>query len=55
MHLYVLGSPTANGAGKLGLQGAGPNPYSAGRDIVIVYASTVPSSIVGCANLGPLR
>jgi hypothetical protein len=55
MHLYILGFPTANGAGRLTARGLGPSPYMAGSDYVIVYANTAPSLIVGCANLGPLR
>jgi hypothetical protein len=55
IHLYILGFPTANSAGRLTVQGSGPSPYTSGSDYVIVYANTTAAVIVGCANLSTLR
>lgn len=55
MHLYILGTLTANRFGNGVVNGFGPRPYAPYSRYVIVYASLAPDSIIGCANLGPVR
>lgn len=55
VHLYVLGTLFVNGSGSGTLRASEPFPYVGGRRYVIVYEGLVPSTIVGCANLGSIR
>lgn len=54
VHLTVLGFLGATSAGTGTLQAAIAPGYLSAGHYVIVYASTAPQRIVGCANLAPL-
>lgn len=52
-HLLVLGELVGSGAGTGSLGAMVDFPYQSGR-YVIVYAGLSPTTILGCATLGPI-
>jgi hypothetical protein len=53
-HLYVLGTLVGDRQGMGTLHATGPGAYVAPGRYLIVYASSSPDVIVGCADLAPV-